>query len=122
MAYIDFINGLKELGFNVVELGEGRITFGYKIPVGKFLNQEITIGFVVPGDFPATPPGGLHVSPHLLPLNTSSKVHPSGGIHKNQKGFTNDFQYWSRPFPDWAKTDKSVKTYMAHIRHLFETQ
>lgn len=121
MARQDFIDQLKALGYVPEDRGENRVCFPYTIPVGKFLDTKIMLGFVVGEDFPATPPGGLHVSPHLLPFNTSSNVHPMGGIHNNSP-FGADWQYWSRPFPGWANTDRTVRTYMAHIRHLFETQ
>jgi hypothetical protein len=120
MARQDFIDQLKALGYSPEDLGNNRVCFPYTIPVGKFIGQQIKLGFVVGEDFPANPPGGLHVSPHLLPINGSG-THPSGGIHDNQE-FGAGWQYWSRPFPAWANTDRTVRTYMAHIRHLFETQ
>ena len=121
MARQDFVDQLKALGFSPEEMGENRICFEYVIPVGKFAGQSVKLGLEVNGDFPANPPGGLHVSPHLLPMNTSSNVHPAGGIHPSKR-FGPEWQYWSRPCPDWSKTDRTVRAYMAHIRHLFETQ
>lgn len=121
MARQDFINQLRDLGFSPEDRGENRVCFEYEIPVGKFIGTKIMLGFVVGDDFPATPPGGLHVSPCLLPFNTSSNIHPQGGIHQKTP-FGDGWQYWSRPFTAWANTDRSVRIYMAHIRHLFETQ
>lgn len=120
MARQDFIEQLKTLGYVPQDLGNNRIWFSYTIPVGKFIGQQIQLGFVVGDDFPANPPGGPHISPHLLPINAGG-THPSGGIHDNRE-FGGSWQYWSRPFPSWANTDRSVRIYMAHIRHLFETQ
>ncbi|MBZ0317912.1 MAG: hypothetical protein K8L91_15935 [Anaerolineae bacterium] len=121
MSRQDFIDQLKTLGYNPEDQGNNRICFEYTIPVGKFIGQTIRLGFVVGDDFPANPPSGPHISPHLLPINTSSNVHPAGGVHDNRE-FGAGWQYWSRPFNEWAKFDRSVSTYMAHIRHLFETQ
>lgn len=120
MARQDFIDQLKALGFAPEELGSNRVCFYYTIPVGKFIGQQVKLGFVVGEDFPANPPGGLHVCPHLLPINGGGP-HTSGGVHDNRE-FGIGWQYWSRPFPKWGNTDRTVRTYMAHIRHLFETQ
>lgn len=121
MARADFIEQLRKLGYSPREMGGNRLAFDYTISVGKFAGREIQLGFAVANDFPLNPPSGPNISPHLLPINPKGKQHPSGGIHAN-RGFDDDWQYWSRPFPNWAATDKTVKTYLAFIRHLFETQ
>ena len=120
MAKQDFINQLIELGYEARDMGDNKIVFKYMIPIGKLVGQEITIGFLVKDDFPANPPSGPHVSPRILPINTNSGSHPNYGIHES-KQFGSDWEYWSRPFPEWGKTDHTVRTYLAHIRHLFET-
>ncbi len=123
MTQQDFVDGLLALGHNPKEMGANRWAFEYEIPVGKFIGKRIQLGFEVASDFPATPPSGPHIFPTLLPNNTESKTHPLGGVSKSKFGQEGeDWQYWSRPFPNWASTNRSVKTYMAHIRHLFETQ
>ncbi len=121
MGRQDFIDQLRELNHRPEILGENRVAFPYIVPVGKFRGREIRLGFVVPGDFPLSPPSGPHVSPRLLPLNTTSQEHPIGGIHDSEP-FGKEWQYWSRPHRHWDKTDKTVRAYMAHIRALFETQ
>lgn len=121
MARKDFINELNALGFAVEDRGQGRLAFRYTVELGKFTGQELLIGFVVGDDFPATPPTGPHLSPGLLPLNTISRKHPDGGIHASWQ-FGEGWQYWSRPFVNWQKTDRTVRAYLAHIRKLFETQ
>lgn len=120
MARQDFITQLQQLGYTVEDRGENRIAFPYKVPVGRFLGQDIWLGFVVGDDFPLNPPSGPHVSPQLLPLNTVTNVHPAGGIHPSL--FGPEWEYWSRPFPEWHTTDRSVRTYLSHIRHLVDTQ
>ena len=121
MARQEFIDQLKTLGHQPQDRGEGRICFEFVIPVGKFIGQTILLGLVVGDDFPLTPPPGINVSPYLLPINTTSRNHPEGGINATSP-FGEGWQYWSRPFPDWANTDRTVRTYMAYVRHLFETQ
>lgn len=120
MARQDFIDQLRALGHEVEEPGGNKISFTYVIPVGKRANQEIKIGFEVSEDFPANPPSGPHVSPRILPLDKTKDPHPKGGVHESTN-FGNEWEYWSRPFPNWANTDRTARTYMAFIRYLFET-
>jgi hypothetical protein len=118
MGRADFINGLQSLGFEPEEFGDGRIACPYTVETGRFAGTAIKLGFIVPEDFNLTPPGGLHVSPRLLP-NQSGGTHPSGGIHDSPFGA--DWQYWSRPMHHWA-ADRTVKAVIAHVRRLFDTQ
>lgn len=59
-------NGLEWLIVNSVEV------FG-----GRFDGATIRIAVPVPGDFPATPPGGLYVSPKIVPAALMSGL----GVH-----------------------------------------
>lgn len=118
MGTSDFIKGLEDLGFRV-QLNGNKVEFPYAVPCGRFIGQTIRVGFEIPGDFPLTPPSGPHISPHLRPMNSSAPGHPE---RVAESAFGSDWQYWSRPFPGWANTDRTVKTYMAHIRHLLDTQ
>lgn len=119
MAKQDFIDQLEALGYSVEDRGKNCIAFSYAIPVGRFVGQQIMLGLVVGDDFPVHAPSGPHMNQHLLPFNNESKEHPNGGIHKSEQ-FGDGWQYWSRPHPDWNKTDKTVKSYMAYIRRLFD--
>lgn len=114
-----FIDQLRDTGLTVEELGGDKIAFTYSIPCGRFKGKEIKLGFHVPPDFPFTPPSGPHISPRLLPINENAPAHPAR-VHTGD--FGDDWQYWSRPFPNWSKTNKTVRDYMRYIRHLFETQ
>jgi len=116
----DFIQQLRDQGYNVEELSDGKIAFDYQVQFGRFLNQTIKLGFIVPGDFPLNPPSGPHISPRLLPINAEAGNHPLGGVHESS-GFGTDWEYWSRPYPNWANTDRSAKTYMRYIEHLLQT-
>ena len=122
MSRQDFIDQLRELKHHVEVLDGERIVLNYTIPVGKFVGQTIKLGFVVQEDFPLNPPAsGPHISPRLLPIHPEQTPHPDGGVHESDR-FGSEFEYWSRPHNDWAKTDRSAKAYMAFIRRLFETQ
>lgn len=119
MARSDFIEQLKRLGHEVRDLGDGKIAFPFTIPCGKFAGTAIQLGFVAKDDFPLNPPSGPHISPMLLPLNPGAPSHPDR-VHESE--FGSDWEYWSRPMPDWPKTDRTARAYLAHIRHLFDTQ
>jgi hypothetical protein len=114
-----FIEQLRAIGYQPAARNGGLVAFRYVIPVGRLIGKEIDLGFAVHDDFPINPPGGLHVSPCLLPLNPAGGAHPNYGVHNSP--FGPGWQYWSRPFPDWALTKRRVRDYMAHIRHLFDT-
>jgi hypothetical protein len=121
MAGSGFTEQLKALGYQITELGDGKISFPYEIPTGKFSGQSIRLGFVVPGDFPVTPPSGPHISPRLLPINTRAGPHPAFGVHESSQ-FGAEWEYWSRPIHHWNHTKRTAKDVMAHARHLFDTQ
>lgn len=119
-----FVEGLRGLGYEPTVLSghSDHVVIDYVIEVGRFKGQKVRIGFVVPPDFPAIPPSGPNVSPKFYP-NALGGNHPTGGIHDARTAaFGGDFQYWSRPFSDWARSKKNVAVYMAHIWRLWETQ
>jgi hypothetical protein len=117
----EFVRQLEELGHRVTLVEPNGLKFDYEVPLGRFSGQKVRLGFQVGDDFPLNPPSGPHVSPRILPINTAQVPHPAGGVHENIF-FGPDWEYWSRPYPDWNRTDRTVRAYMAHIRRLFETQ
>jgi hypothetical protein len=118
MASVDFLAELRTLGFVLTEVDADKVTFPYEVPVGPRAGETIVLGFVVPGDYRASPPSGPHVSPPLYPLQSGGN-HPTGGIHASPLG--DAFQYWSRPFPGWAASGRTARDYMAFINGLFAT-
>ncbi|MBK6826075.1 MAG: hypothetical protein IPG86_04015 [Chitinophagaceae bacterium] len=120
MAKSDFIDQLQALGYAVQEPATGFVAISYEIPVGKFAGQNVTMSFQVGDSFPMEPPPGPHFNPHLLPVTGGGGSHPFGAIHNSPLGTT--WQYWSRPFAGhWNQTDRTVRSYLAHIRNLFAT-
>lgn len=120
MAKSDFINQLQALQYTVQEPAADFLSFEYEIPVGKFTGQKVMMALQVAESFPMSPPPGPHFKPHLLPVTGGGGVHPFGAIHDSPLGA--EWQYWSRPFNnEWNRTDRTVKTYLAHIRNLFAT-
>jgi hypothetical protein len=109
---------LKALGYEVTEQGD-RVSFPFKIETGKRAGEEVTLGFVVGGDFVLNPPSGPHVRPRLLPIHPEQAPHPVGGVHESP--FGPEWQYWSRPVHHWQETRRNAVDYMAHIHRLFGT-
>jgi hypothetical protein len=122
MARIDFVNQLRELGYAPAVVDGGRVVFAYEVPAGRFKGKQIQLGFIVNDDFPINPPSGPHISPPLMPEHPSNDIpHPDGAVHPSDFGSLvgGTWQYWSRPYPYWSATDRSVRAYMKHIRILF---
>lgn len=124
-----FSAGLVALGYRPEPLPgkPDHIVIDYEVESGKFAGTRVRHGFIVPGDFPLTPPSGPHVSPHIHPINTNGGPHPTGSVHEThaaafQEALGGQWQYWSRPFPDWAGSRKTVAVYMSHIWRLWDSQ
>ncbi len=112
MGSSEFARQIRDLGYQVEELPNcNRVIFPFEIPIGSHRGETVKLGFDVPTDFPVTPPGGPRVSPRL--------GHPGGAVH-DAPDFGAVWEYWSRPFPNWAGTDRTAATYMAHVRRLFQ--
>ncbi len=103
-----FVEGLESLGYTV-ESRDGYAIFDFEVPLGTLLGETIHMALYMPADFPLTPPPGPHVSPRI--------GHPADAVHDSVLG--PDWEYWSRPHQHWGTTDRTVRTYMAHIRELF---
>lgn len=119
----DFIAGLRELGYQPSTPEPGFVAFSYEVEVGSLAGEPLELGVRPSDNLTIAPPGGILVRPHLLPLNSDgSQGHPYGAVHQAGTGGVSDpsWQYWSRPHPDWAATDRTVKAYLhGHVRNLF---
>ncbi len=120
-----FAEQLRATGMEVEELDDEHVMIpGYRVPDGKFEGLVVDIGIVVPPDFPLSPPSGPHVH-KLIHANRPSGPHPRGHIHpsnEHSKHFCDDWQYWSRPHPNWASGARNAVRYMEHVRALWESQ
>ena len=125
MARKDFIVQLEALGYKVesnnpANFPPGMLVFDYVIEVGSKAGQKIKIAFIVNEDFPLNPPSGPYISPKLLPINPQQNAsNPLAAVH-NKPEIGPEWEYLSRPYQTWNTTDKTVRTYMAYIRRLFE--
>jgi hypothetical protein len=120
MARADLIQGLRDLGFEVTERGQQCVSFPFTIRSGRFAGRTVTVGFQAGEDWPFNPPPGPHVTPPLLP--TGGGDWPLGGVHAGRLPpfMDGNWQYWSRPFPNWASTDRTVRSYVEHLHHVFD--
>ncbi|MYB88683.1 MAG: hypothetical protein F4X93_01805 [Proteobacteria bacterium] len=120
-----FVKQLRDVEVNVVELGDDHVMIPmYCVPSGKFEGLKVDLGIVVPPDFALSPPGGPHIH-KLIHTNNPEGPHPHGHIHpssKHSKHFDDNWQYWSRPFPNWSSGGKNALRYMEYIRALWESQ
>jgi hypothetical protein len=120
-----FVAGLEALGYKPTLLANttDHVVFDYEIPTGKYAGRTFRLGVAVPGDFPLSSPGGLHVSPRIHP-NKGGQTHPTDGILDSdfQSKAGGEWHYWSRPFKEWGTTKKTVASYMGHVLKLWDTQ
>lgn len=112
MAKSDFIAELVALGLITQEPDAIKVLFEYEVTVGRNIGKKLQIGFEVQNDYPMSCPPG----PHFKSVGIQDWVEPLNSIHASP--FGNEWKYWSRPFPDWNRTDRRVKTYLAHIKNL----
>jgi hypothetical protein len=126
MAATDFIEELKALGYAVEETspsaqlqGQTFVEFPFQIPLGTKAGEVITLGFIVPEDYPMACPSGPYIRPHLLPVSPGGEPPFGGVIGGEQYGFAPEWQYWSRPYQGWAQSERNAKAYTRHIKHLF---
>ncbi len=122
-----FTQGLVALGYSPVPLSGklDHVVIGYEVPTGRFAGEKVRLGFIVPADFPLTAPSGPHISPHIHPINNQNIGHPLGGVQHSQifaDSAGGEWQYWSRPFPNWGESKKTVGIYMSHIWRLWYLQ
>ncbi len=124
-----FISELRDLGYSPVPLPgkSDHVVIDYEVQTGCFAGKKVRQGFIIPADFPMTPPSGPHVSPHIHPIK-SEGGHPTGAVHRShsqpfEAGAGGEWQYWSRPFSDWAQSKKkSAAVYMSHVWRLWDSQ
>lgn len=118
MAKLDFVNQLKALGFQPEEPDAGKVYFEYTIPVGGNMGTKILLGFEIAPDFPMNCPSG----PHIKVTEGPWKEHRAN-VHESpfSQAVSPGWRYWSRPFTEWGRTERTVKVYLGHIKNLMMT-
>jgi len=124
-----FMNGLRRLGLqpNLLKGQDNHVVFDYVVETGTHAGKTFRLGLIVPADFPMNAPTGPYVSPEVHPTNPQHGPHPTAGVHKDQARVFDaaaggSWQYWSRPFPDWQNSKRTVAAYMSHIWNLWDSQ
>lgn len=112
-----FKEGLEALGYVVEVKDDDKVITDYTIAEGRFANTKIKLGIAVPADFEITPPGGIHISPRLIPINPSPLDH----TRAHESPFGNEWEYLSRPFANQWPRKRTVKRYMEYVTHLLNT-
>ena len=121
----DFMAQLQQLGFGPELRPNEIVVFNYEVELGKHIGETIKLGLQVPTDWPMSPPSGPFVSPRLLPISTGQPLRgrPWDAVHTVEGRGIEDpdavWEYWSRPYTAWPKTDRTVKAYLRHLRTLF---
>lgn len=129
MSAVDaFTEGLRAQGhdFRALPGRPDHVVIDYVVQSGCFAGEQVRMGFIIPPDFPLTAPSGPHVSPCLRPSDQPGD-HPNGARHSSHAapfadGEGGDWQYWSRPYPNWKSSRSPVATYMTFIDQLWYTQ
>ena len=109
-----FIAELKALGYSPERRGPQEVLFVYRIENGPRFGDEIELGFQVPPNWPLEPPHGPCYRPAIL------RETGLAGVHADGRHFGPDWDHRSRPFEGWARTDRSLRAYMRHIRKLHQ--
>jgi len=117
MGRDEFKEGLETLGHTVELKDTEKAVVPYRITEGRFAGTQIQIGFQVPADFPVTPPGGLHIHPRLIPINTGAMDNTRAA---DSQPFGGEWQYLSRPYTQWP-FKRTVKRYMEYVADILNT-
>jgi hypothetical protein len=108
-----FFDELTALGFSPERDNSHGVWFGYQVENGPRRGEQLELGFVVPPNWPVEPPHGPNYRPAILRNAGVAGVHPGRELGP-------DWDHWSRPHPQWAQTDYTVRAYMRYIRQLNE--
>lgn len=112
MGAADLRDALASVGLDaVVEANPagGWVTFDYTVEVGAHAGETVRIG-LLGAHWPINPPGAVQVRPRIpAPLD--------GNVLKSPLGPA--WVYWSRPYPDWSASSRTIEEYLAHVRLLF---
>jgi hypothetical protein len=80
---------------------------GFAVGAGPHAGKTIDVG-VAGKDFPFTPPAGIQVRPHIMPVGQRNISNSPLGA---------EWQYWSRQLPNWGaeRTAKHIISYINKV-------
>lgn len=101
---------LKDLGYEVsISSVAGLVIIkAFLIQAGRHAGNVVNVA-VGGGDFPFTPPAGVHVQAPLGQI---------GQNNVSQSPLGSGWQYWSRTLPNW-KSDRGARHIIAYINKVF---
>ncbi len=86
----------------------------HNILTGRLAGQVVRVAVPVQPDYPATPPGGLYISPRLVPPADMGRL----SIHDRSNetaGLGGEWEYWSRPIPPGTwKPENGARRLVVH--------
>lgn len=109
-----FVAEAVALGFTPECHAPQEVSFAYRIENGPRFGETVEIGFFVPANWPLEPPHGPCYRDGFL------RDTELPGVHTDGRHFGPDWDHWSRPCEGWARTDRSLRAYMRHIRRLHQ--
>ncbi len=84
----------------------------YPIPGGRFFGGVVRVGIAVPNDYPETPPGGLYVSPKIVPVSDMAGLNIHDRAETAQ--LPGEWQYWSRPIKEGWPGENGARRIIKH--------
>lgn len=116
------VEELHQRGLTAALVDADLVVIDYEIETGPLAGESIELAFKPPPDYPVSPPSGLIMRPHVMPINPEGGDHPRAGVHLgSHQGLSDDWQYWSRPYADWNTGKRNLDALLGHVRHLFDT-
>jgi len=82
-----FLAGLRDLGYEPVTISgkPDHVVIDYEVQSGTFAGTRLKQGFIVPADFPVTPPCGIHIAAWIHPEKPGGE-HPQEAFIAPQAG------------------------------------
>ena len=88
------------------------IMSGYAIPDGRHAGAVLDVAIQIPGDFPSTPPYGVHVKKGVI--QNAARAHPSI--------LGSDWEFWSRQM-EWNDPEsRTPESCMAQVNRWLEVE
>lgn len=104
----------REWRYEAREVPDGRafVVPEYEIPDGPHAGRRVAVGFVLPADYPSTPPAGVQVRLDHGLTDRPMAVYPSP--------LGPDWQHWSRRVQGWEPGQRSAGRFLDQAERWLE--